>query len=35
VLFPFIEMSVATGSAPMKFRDFTRGEWTKKPARST
>jgi predicted dehydrogenase len=33
--FPLSEMSVAKGSAPMKFPDFTRGEWTKKPARST
>jgi predicted dehydrogenase len=25
--FPLTEMSVAKGSAPMKFPDFTRGEW--------
>jgi predicted dehydrogenase len=27
--FPLSEMSVAKGSAPMKFPDFTRGEWSK------
>ncbi|MFI5310506.1 MAG: Gfo/Idh/MocA family protein [Gemmatimonadales bacterium] len=27
--FPLSEMSVAKGSAPMKFPDFTRGEWTR------
>lgn len=27
--FPLSEMSVAKGSAPMKFPDFTRGEWQK------
>jgi predicted dehydrogenase len=27
--FPLSEMSVAQGSAPMKFPDFTRGEWSK------
>ena len=27
--FPLSEMSVARGSAPMKFPDFTRGEWQK------
>ncbi len=27
--FPLTEMSVAKGSAPMKFPDFTRGEWKK------
>jgi len=26
---PLTEMSVAQGSAPMKFPDFTRGEWSK------
>ena len=26
---PLTEMSVAQGSAPMKFTDFTRGEWSK------
>ena len=25
--FPLSEMSVAKGSAPMKFPDFTRGAW--------
>jgi predicted dehydrogenase len=28
--FPLSEMSVAKGSAPMKFPDFTRGEWTRR-----
>jgi predicted dehydrogenase len=28
--FPLSEMSVAKGSAPMKFPDFTRGEWQRK-----
>lgn len=28
--FPLSEMSVAKGSAPMKFPDFTRGEWQHK-----
>ena len=27
--FPLSEMSLAKGSAPMKFPDFTRGEWSK------
>ena len=27
--FPLTEMSVAKGSAPMKFPDFTRGNWDK------
>jgi len=27
--FPLTEMSVAKGSTPMKFPDFTRGEWSK------
>jgi predicted dehydrogenase len=27
--FPLTEMSVAKGSMPMKFPDFTRGEWSK------
>jgi predicted dehydrogenase len=27
--FPLTEMSVAKGSAPMKFPDFTRGDWKK------
>lgn len=27
--FPLTEMSVAKGSQPMKFPDFTRGEWSK------
>lgn len=27
--FPLSEMSIAKGSAPMKFPDFTRGEWSK------
>ena len=27
--FPLSEMSVAKGSAPMKFPDFTRGEWSR------
>jgi hypothetical protein len=27
--FPLTEMSVAKGSAPMKFPDFTRGNWEK------
>ena len=26
---PLTEMSVAKGSAPMKFPDFTRGDWMK------
>ena len=26
---PLTEMSVAKGSIPMKFPDFTRGEWKK------
>ena len=29
VPFPLSEMSVAKGSAPMKFPDFTRGEWAR------
>jgi predicted dehydrogenase len=29
---PLTEMSVAKGSAPMKFPDFTRGEWSRKRA---
>jgi predicted dehydrogenase len=33
--FPLSEMSVAKGSARMNFPDFTRGEWTKKSARSS
>lgn len=28
--FPLSEMSVAKGSAPMKFPDFTRGDWQRK-----
>jgi len=28
--FPLSEMSVAKGSAPMKFPDFTRGEWQRR-----
>jgi predicted dehydrogenase len=28
--FPLTEMSIAGGSAPMKFPDFTRGEWSKR-----
>jgi predicted dehydrogenase len=31
--FPLSEMSVAKGSAPMKFPDFTRGEWSKPKSR--
>jgi len=31
--FPLSEMSVAKGSAPMKFPDFTRGEWSGKLSR--
>lgn len=30
--FPLSEMSVAKGSAPMKFPDFTRGDWTRRRA---
>lgn len=30
--FPLSEMSVAKGSAPMKFPDFTRGDWQRKGA---
>jgi predicted dehydrogenase len=30
--FPLTEMSVAKGSAPMKFPDFTRGDWKTKRA---
>ena len=31
--FPLSEMSVAKGSAPMKFPDFTRGDWAKPSVR--
>ena len=31
---PLSQMSVAKGSAPMKFPDFTRGEWQRKPRAS-
>lgn len=31
---PLSQMSVARGSAPMRFPDFTRGEWSKPKARS-
>jgi hypothetical protein len=30
--FPLSEMSVAKGSTPMKFPDFTRGDWQRKGA---
>jgi len=33
--FPLSEMSVAKGSAPMKFPDFTRGEWKRTAQWST
>jgi len=29
--FPLSQMSVASGSAPVKFPDFTRGEWSRRP----
>lgn len=31
--FPLSQISIAKGSAPVKFPDFTRGGWTTKPAR--